>query len=196
MDKFFISVLGVVIGMYNQFYPSSIKDYIWVLTAILLIIACIRWWIEYQPLKLINEYNSLMKFLGELSCMNSKSNQLISGAKNPSFELMQRNVDRKYNRLNTKVLKLRSIPYRILWSDIALVKLEFIELVEDTKILFEEFTWVGYNCNVNYDTVKKEYNIFIYQLELSRKKYPNEIPEHLITPISLEYHYPEGSRWG
>lgn len=165
---------------------------------IFIVWAIIRWWIEYYPLKLINEYNSLMKYLEELSSMNNKSNQAISEKifeeNKPSFELMRRNVDRKYNKLNTTLHKLIRVPYRLLWTDIILVKTDFIEIVEDTKILYEEFTRVGSNFNFNYDMIRKEYENFISELERSQKKYPTEIPEHLICIPSLMSHVSEQRR--
>ncbi len=109
-----------------------------------------------NKLDLIKKYSSLMKkHLDNLSSVNGKSNQIITktitslknldndySLWNICFESKQRDINKQFYKLHTTLDNLKSFPYYLLWANETQINNEFIALVRDTKIMYEDFAQI------------------------------------------------------
>lgn len=163
--------------------------------------AIVRWWLE-QTLPLIKQYYLLMKLLEELnSCGGQIFLEVIDIVEYPpnnisssdcgvkNIKLKQREVDMDFGKLNIKLVQLINFPYRLLWTDMDSLEREFVKLVKDTKILYENFNIMMHCKNIpefrfNFPLLNTRYKDFISALNRARNRF---IEIESAVPASLLY---------
>ncbi len=139
---------GVVI-VFNIMYPQNLIPSLIepIILVGLVVWIIVRWSLEYG-LSLIKEYKYLMNSLRKHD--KTQAIEQIFSKWNPSsppshitarkfFDSKRIDIDIKSNELNTKLDKLISNPYRLLYTDTTLIGIKFMELLSDYKKLYEYF---------------------------------------------------------
>jgi hypothetical protein len=142
-----ITIILVVVNLINSILSSPIPYIdVAILLVIVLILVFLSWWVEQISI-LIKQYGLLMNILEKL-----KGTLILELLERPPkhleyssywkdyFELKQREVDRKFNELNSKLYEWKGEKLcRLLFVDIDWIEREFIKVLRDINTLNEDF---------------------------------------------------------